>query len=392
MRLLSYRREVKMKVLSLYANIGVAEAYLRRIGIDVVVANELVPRRAELYSNIYPETTMICGDITQDSTYQNIINQALNQGVDVIMATPPCQGISRAGKQREDDMRNLLILPVIQCVLDIRPRYVMIENVPQFTETFISIDDGNIKIIDLIESKLNDYYNISINLIDTKHYGVPQTRQRAIILLSRKDCPIWSIPNKENELVSLRDAIGDLPSLDPFINDVSQDEMSNIFPQYYAKAEEGKRVSVWHKPPKHIYRQVVTMMHTPTGKTAFDNDKYVPLKADGTPVTGYKSTYRRLRWDDPASTVTMDNRKISSQNNVHPGRYLGVDENGDCIYSDARALSLFELMRIMSLPDDWALPLNTNEAFVRSVIGEGIPPLFIKKLFEELKEVNYEEN
>ena len=126
-----------MKVLSLYANIGVAEAYLRRIGIDVVVANELVPRRAELYSNIYPETTMICGDITQDSTYQNIINQALNQGVDVIMATPPCQGISRAGKQREDDMRNLLILPVIQCVLDIRPRYVMIENFPQFTETFI---------------------------------------------------------------------------------------------------------------------------------------------------------------------------------------------------------------------------------------------------------------
>ena len=118
----------------------------------------------------------------------------------------------------------------------------------------------------------------------------------------------------------------------------------------------------------------------------------MPLKADGTPVTGYKSTYRRLRWDDPASTVTMDNRKISSQNNVHPGRYLGVDENGECIYSDARALSLFELMRIMSLPDDWALPLNTNEAFVRSVIGEGIPPLFIKKLFEELKEVNYGEN
>ena len=50
--MLSHRREVKMKVLSLYANIGVAEAYLRRIGIDVVVANELVSRRAELYSNI----------------------------------------------------------------------------------------------------------------------------------------------------------------------------------------------------------------------------------------------------------------------------------------------------------------------------------------------------
>lgn len=81
-------------------------------------------------------------------------------------------------------MRNLLILPVIQSVLDIRPRYVMIENVPQFTETFITINEGNVKIINLIESKLCDSYDISINLIDTKYYGVPQTRQRAIILIN----------------------------------------------------------------------------------------------------------------------------------------------------------------------------------------------------------------
>ena len=126
------------------------------------------------------------------------------------------------------------------------------------------------------------------------------------------------------------------------------------------------------------------MMHTPTGKTAFDNEKYKPTKADGSIVSGYKSTYRRLRWKDPASTVTMDNRKISSQNNVHPGRYLGEDENGDVLYSDPRALSLFELMRVMSIPDNWNLPTDANEAFVRSVIGEGIPPLFIKKLYEQI--------
>ena len=99
-----------------------------------------------------------------------------------------------------------------------------------------------------------------------------------------------------------------------------------------------------------------------------------------------------MRWDDPASTVTMDNRKISSQNNVHPGRYLGTDSEGDVLYSDARALTLFEIMRIMSLPDNWPLPHDTNEAFIRSVIGEGIPPLFIKKLFMQIAEVPYEEN
>ena len=83
----------------------------------------------------------------------------------------------------------------------------------------------------------------------------------------------------------------------------------------------------------------------------------------------------------------MDNRKISSQNNVHPGRYIGKDENGDDLYSDARALTLFELMRVMSLPDNWPLPDDVNVAFVRSIIGEGIPPMFVKKVFERISEV-----
>lgn len=55
-----------MRALSLFANIGVAEAYLDKIGVDVVLANELVKRRADLYSEIYPATEMICGDITDE--------------------------------------------------------------------------------------------------------------------------------------------------------------------------------------------------------------------------------------------------------------------------------------------------------------------------------------
>ena len=374
-----------MKILSLFANIGVAEAYLSDIGADVVLANELIKRRADLYSRIYPETRMICGDITTPDTYNGVLEAAEELGVDTIMATPPCQGISRAGKQYKDDVRNLLILPVIDIVRDLSPKYVFIENVPQFVETYISIDDKDILITDYIDSGLSGNYDISVNVIDTKSYGVPQTRQRAIILLTRKDIEKkWELPAPDYFYVTLADAIGDLPSVDPFVKDVSEEELLKLFPDYYKKKEEAKKVSPWHFPPEHIKRQVVTMIHTPTGKTAFDNKKYVPIKADGTPVTGYKSTYRRLRWNDPASTVTMDNRKISSQNNVHPGRYLGVDDNGDVVYSDPRALTLFELMKIMSLPDSWPLPLDANPAFVRSIIGEGIPPLFVKKVFEKI--------
>ena len=375
-----------MRALSLFANIGVAEAYLDKIGIDVVLANELIKRRAELYSAIYPHTEMICGDITEKNTYEEIKSKSIAEKIDVIIATPPCQGFSRACRnQDENDSRNLLIMPVISLVKEIQPKYVFIENVPQLLETEVTINGSKTLIQNYIESDLGNQYHINVNQINTENYGVPQSRKRTIILLTRKDQKVvWELPDESEDKVTLEDVIGDLPPLDPFIKDVDEEEFKGLFPEYEKKKAAAAKVSIWHQPPIHIKRQVITMIHTPTGKTAFDNEKYIPIKEDGSAVKGYKSTYRRLRWIDPASTVTMDNRKISSQNNVHPGHYLGVDDNGDVLYSDPRVLSLFELMRVMSLPDDWPLPSDANVAFVRSVIGEGIPPLFVKKVFEKI--------
>lgn len=375
-----------MRALSLFANIGVAEAYLDKIGIDVVLANELIKRRAELYSAIYPHTEMICGDITEKKTYEEIKSKSIAEKIDIVIATPPCQGFSRACRnQDENDSRNLLIMPVISLVKEIQPKYVFIENVPQLLETEVTINGNKTLIQNYIESDSGNQYHINVNQINTENYGVPQSRKRTIILLTRKDQKVaWELPDESEDKVTLEDVIGDLPPLDPFIKDVDEEEFKGLFPEYEKKKAAAAKVSIWHQPPIHIKRQVVTMIHTPTGKTAFDNEKYIPRKEDGSAVKGYKSTYRRLRWIDPASTVTMDNRKISSQNNVHPGHYLGVDDNGDVLYSDPRVLSLFELMRVMSLPDDWPLPSDANVAFVRSVIGEGIPPLFVKKVFEKI--------
>ena len=381
-----------MRALSLFANIGVAEAYLDKIGVEVVLANELIKRRADLYCAIYPNTEMICGDITEEKTYKKIRNRAIDANIDVIIATPPCQGFSRACRnQDKNDARNLLIMPVVSLIEEINPKYVFIENVPQLLETEIIIDGKKTLIQDYMIGNLDDKYILSFHQINTENYGVPQSRRRMVALLSRRDQKVeWQLPDENENKVTLEDAIGNLPPLDPFVKDIDENEFREMFPEYEKKKEIAKKVSIWHQPPAHIKRQVVTMIHTPTGKTAFDNKKYIPRKEDGTAVKGYKSTYRRLRWIDPASTVTMDNRKISSQNNVHPGHYLGKDENGDVVYSDPRVLSLFELMRVMSLPDDWPLPPNANVAFVRSVIGEGIPPLFVKKVFEKITTVGDE--
>lgn len=374
-------------ILSLFANIGVAEAYLKEIGFHVAVANELIERRANLYSEIYPETNMICGDITSDDVYGKIIDAAKKANVDIIMATPPCQGMSTAGQQIEDDFRNTLVCPVIRAIKELKPNYVFLENVPQFLNTSIIVDGKKVLIPELLRAELGEFYEIKENVINTKDYSVPQTRERAIILMSKKKKAIWTLPDKDTKPVTMQDAIGHLPMLDPYVTDVTEAERKKMFPHYYEREEAAERISKWHTPPHHICRQVVAMQHTPTGATAFDNERYFPVKEDGTPVRGYHNTYKRQNWDTAAYTVTMDNRKISSQNNVHPGRPIGMDEDGLPMYSDARTLTLYEIMIIMSLPENWPVPDHTSEAFLRRIIGEGIPPLFVKKAFLALKEI-----
>jgi DNA (cytosine-5)-methyltransferase 1 len=192
----------------------------------------------------------------------------------------------------------------------------------------------------------------------------------------------WSLPKETNKSITLKDVIGDIPIIDPYIKDVTKKELLRIFPHFYQRKQQALEISKWNIPPIHVKRQVITMMHTPTGKSAFENKYYKPRKKNGELVKGFKNTYKRQNWNTPAYAITMDNRKISSQNNVHPGRI--IKGSGREFYSDPRSLTLYEIMKVMTLPDDWPIPNDTSEAFIRRLIGEGIPPLFIKQLFQEI--------
>ena len=89
----------EIKGLSLFANVGIAEAMFNEIGVDILLANEIDERRARFYSEVYPDTEMICGDITDDSVRDHIVDKAVEMGVNFIIATPPCQGMSVAGNR-----------------------------------------------------------------------------------------------------------------------------------------------------------------------------------------------------------------------------------------------------------------------------------------------------
>lgn len=368
----------RIKGLSLFSNVGIAETYLKEVGVDVVLANELIEERGKFYRHIYPECEMLIGDITDKNIYSNIIKKAKEQNVEFLLATPPCQGMSLAGKKDENDKRNYLIEYVVDAIHDLHPKYVFMENVTMQLKTNIIYKGKKTLIPDYLKDELeNEYIFNKNNVLDTKYYGVPQQRKRAVFLLVRKDLNhTWELPPQEN-IVTLKDAIGDLPSVDPFVR---EEVYRSKFPDYEKKKIEAQMVSKWHIPPKHVWRNIEVMMHTPTGCSARKNKIYFPKKKDGTMVGGAPRTYMRMDWNKPAPTITSYNHTISSFQNVHPGRY---DEKTG-LYSDPRVLTIFELMRVMSLPDNWNIPTWASESLIRTVIGEGIPPLAVKKIINEL--------
>ena len=353
-----------MKAISLFSGVGIGEFYLRELGIDIVIANELVSKRAEVHSFFYPSCTMVNADITKKETQCEIISLAKEHDIRLIIATPPCQGLSSAGSNKTanslyNDPRNLLVLSALNVVDELFPDFFIIENVPRFQQMIFPYGERKFNLLELLQIKYGHNYSIECDILNAADYGVPQTRYRIVYRMWKKDLS-WVLPKKE-PIVTLYDAIGNLPSLEA-------NEASNI-KNHTARA--------------HPKNQIECMKHTPTGKSAFKNETFFPKKTDGSRISGYGNSYKRMRWDAPAPTITMRNEIISSQENVHPGHPLP-----DGLWSDARVLTLRELLIVSSLPPDIDRPSCMTETAFRQVIGEGIPPLMMKKIMKGISELH----
>ena len=345
-----------MNGVSLFANVGIAETYIYKHNINLLVANELVEKRVQFYKEHHKNCNMIQGDITNTIIFNKVLNEAKNNNCDFLLATPPCQGMSMAGRMKENDYRNSLIIYVIEFIKKLQPQYILIENVPTILKTFIIIDGVKIKIVDYINQELEPLnYIINVNIVDSANYGTAQRRKRAIFLISKY--VKWELAKKEKQ-ITVKEAIGYLPSLE---------------------SEEKSKIK-YHYAKKHNIRHISCLKHTPTGKTALHNKVNYPKKADGTRIKGYATTYKRISWNKPAPAITMANGSISSQNNVHPGRL-----KKDGTYSDARVLSLKEIFILTGLPNTWHPPIWASENLIRQVIGEGVPPTLIYKLLSTIK-------
>lgn len=348
-----------MKAISLFSCSGIGELYLKDIGIEVVAANELLERRAQCFRHFFPGVDMISGDI-KNPEVKNKIKARITDDVKLLLATPPCQGLSSLGKNKsqkhyELDLRNFLVFDILELIDYGNFDYVLIENVPIFLKMFFPYKGGFQNLEYILRDKYGEEYDINVRIFNAKNYGVPQSRPRGIIRLNKKGLK-WNLPVPEKE-ITMESAIGHLPSLEP-------GESSDI-PLHVAK---------------NINRRYIdALRHTPTGKSALQNETHYPVKENGERINGFHNTFKRMQWDQPCHARTTYCGNVNSHNNVHPGR-----PKGDGTYTDARPLTPLETYIVSSIPLNLRFPEWASESFMNTMIGEAVPPQLLKKILEPI--------
>lgn len=407
----------------LFTSAGIGELGLEAAGAEILVANEIIPERAALYRENFPKTEMVLGDIWEKS--EQIIHRSLDllagRELFILYATPPCQGMSTngsgrlkseiaAGRREQEEARNRLIIPTMQIVNQLRPRFLLLENVPQMASTMIRNDEGEQEmILDFIQRTLPDCYEGTAQVLACEDFGIPQRRKRLITIYTRDPSAKSFFKANGCSFITdemrrpgptLREAIGHLPRLEAVDG---KNAMTDYHPQH--------RVPVM-KPLKHWW-----VSHTPEGNTAFNNQcvnptclssdtpghrealvdgRWVALK--DTPIfcdacgellprptvterngevralKGFHSAYRRMRWDQPARTLTQNFIYEASDNKIHP------EQN--------RVLSVLEAMILQSIADyEYNFEIDGHDIGIpkiAEVIGESVAPRLIEIVVSQL--------
>lgn len=226
---------MKPIAIDLFCGAGGMSEGLIQAGFHIIFSNEISKQAALTYKKRHEQLGLIQGKNTWlevddiKNISGNLINEKIkkledfknkNIEIDAIFGGPPCQGFSRAGKQKIDDIRNFLFSEYLRVVKEVKPKYIVFENVPGILDikfhNFISKFDEEIykqkSAIDIIKKELAkiDYELLDYKILNAADYGVPQNRHRVILIGYRKGQKIPNYPQKLNYEVSLEEALGDI--------------------------------------------------------------------------------------------------------------------------------------------------------------------------------------
>ncbi|MBO6288755.1 MAG: DNA cytosine methyltransferase [Alphaproteobacteria bacterium] len=341
---------------SLFKSCGIGEYNLKdNLGLVCAVGNELVPQRAKWAKEIYPECEVVCGDIWEKKTFKKLVRLHKEKGCTGVMASPPCQSYTLSNSKRDpSDKRGHLFEPTLKFIKYTVPEWILIENVPQMLT--VKLDDGRIVGQYIVEELRKMGYIVHYGVQNAANFFTAQNRKRAVILARKAKA--WELPHPFDEIITLEDAIGDLPSIE-------------------CGEDSGIK---YHVAPMWALPQIEVMKHTPTGCSAHDNSVWKPVNVDGSPSKArFRCSFQRKAWDEPCNTILCDSKGVSGFRNCHPGRLL---PNG--LYSDARPLTVLELLRVTGLPDDYPIPTWASDKLVREAFGECFAPLHVLAIMRGL--------
>ena len=222
-------KDKTLTYISLFSCAGVGCFGLKKAGFECVATNELIERRLDVQKFNHKcklESGYICGDITLTEVKEKIFIETKkwekygNDRIDVLIATPPCQGMSVANHKKTEDeiVRNSLVVESIYLIQRLYPRFFIFENVSAFMKTGCTATDGTVKSIgDVIFEELSEKYIISSRILNFKNYGSNSSRKRTVVIGVSKDMadyisPIELYPMYVEEK-TLRNVIGDMPKL-----------------------------------------------------------------------------------------------------------------------------------------------------------------------------------
>lgn len=303
-----------------------------------VFSVDIEPVFCKTYKTNFPNHKLIQQDITSISN-QEIVSLVGNTKVNVIIGGPPCQGFSMAGnvgRKFIDDPRNHLFNEFARFISVIKPDVFLMENVARL----YTHNKGKTR-----EEILYTFralgYNTECRVLNVADYGIPQIRSRIIFIGTRlQNGSIIFPPKKYNSdaYITIKDAIDDLPAL--------KSGESSIIPNHIAM--------------KHSAQMLNKMSFVKDGGTKSD----IPL--DLRPLKGDARKYIRYNSSRPSVCVTGDMRKI-----FH--------------YSQNRALTVRELARIQTYPDDFVF--EGSSIAQQQQVGNSVPPLFAEVLAESIEEM-----
>ena len=368
--------EQPLTYISLFSGAGVGCYGLAMAGFSCVATVENMPRRLEIQriNNKCPHATgYICGDMDMSVTQDKIVTEVKKWGldkpgaIDVVIATPPCQGMSVCNhKKNNEKRRNSLVVAALETIIKITPKIFIIENTSLFLKTLCVLRDGReLPIKDAIEEFLGNKYHIFSRKTNLKNYGCLSSRTRSLTIGTFKELwfsPLSISPDWVPER-TLREVIGDLPPLRN-MGEISPNDVYHSFKPY----------------AEHMRSWICELQE---GQSAFEQK--LPKKRPHRIVNGQRKEnknangdkYRRQKWDAPPPCVHTRNDILSSQNTVHP--------------SDDRVFSIREVMRMMSIPQEFKWHkiankeisrwpesekrkfLRTNEMNIRQCMGEAVP-------------------